>query len=95
MELQGIEKIGFGFLLVAVVFALNVSRSFNYGNPDFVKYAESYGAKGFKIQKAAELLPTLEKAFMDKGPVIIECPIDYSENKTVWSEELSNITCPN
>ena len=66
----------------------------DYGNPDFVKYAEAYGAKGYKIKKAADLLPTLEKAFKQKGPVIIECPIDYSENKTVFSEELAKLQCP-
>ena len=66
----------------------------DYGNPDFVKYAEAYGAKGYKIKKAADLLPTLEKAFKQKGPAIIECPIDYSENKTVFSEELSKLECP-
>ena len=66
----------------------------DYGNPDFVKYAEAYGTKGYKIKKAADLLPTLEKAFKQKGPAIIECPIDYSENKTVFSEELSKLECP-
>ena len=64
------------------------------GNPDFVKYAESYGALGYKVKKAGELLPLLEKAFKHKGPVIIECPIDYSENKKVWTEELEQINCP-
>ncbi|MFQ5962773.1 MAG: acetolactate synthase large subunit [Candidatus Scalinduaceae bacterium] len=66
----------------------------DYGNPDFVKYAESYGAKGFKINSTDELLPELEKAFDEKGPVIIECPIDYSENKKVFSGELEDISCP-
>lgn len=66
----------------------------DYGNPDFVKYAESYGAKGHKINKADELRSTLEKAFKQQVPVIIECPIDYSENKKVWSEELGSLVCP-
>lgn len=66
----------------------------DYGNPDFVKYAESYGSKGFKVNSADELLPTLEKAFRQKGPVVVECPIDYSENKKVFSEELEDLGCP-
>ncbi|MHC4181751.1 MAG: thiamine pyrophosphate-dependent enzyme, partial [Planctomycetota bacterium] len=66
----------------------------DYGNPDFVKYAESYGGKGFKINSADELLPTLKKAFREKGPVIVECPIDYSENKEVFSGELEELSCP-
>ena len=38
-----------------------------FGNPDFVKYAESYGAKGSRIGDIASLRPTLEKAFTDGG----------------------------
>src|SRR3989344_31132 len=68
--------------------------SLDYGNPDFVKYAESYGAHGFKVKKASDLLKILEKAFQLQGPVVIECPIDYSENKKTWGEELSNVVCP-
>ncbi|MBI2138297.1 acetolactate synthase large subunit, partial [Candidatus Woesearchaeota archaeon] len=68
------------------------------GNPDFVKYAESYGASALKVKKADELLPALEKGFKlaekEKKPVLIECPIDYSENKKVWSEELDTLICP-
>ena len=56
----------------------------DYGNPDFVKYAESYGAKGWKVKKAEELMVILKKAFEQKGPVLIECPIDYSENAKMW-----------
>ncbi len=66
----------------------------DYHNPDFVKYAQSYGAKGIRINKAEDLLPTLEKAFKEKGPVLIECPIDYSENIKTWSQELNSIVCP-
>ncbi|MDA1196750.1 MAG: acetolactate synthase large subunit [Nanoarchaeota archaeon] len=64
------------------------------GNPDFVKYAEAYGAKGYRVDKASSLIPTLEKAFRQKGPVLIECAIDYSENKKVWNQELDRFTCP-
>ena len=64
------------------------------GNPDFVKYAEAYGAKGYRVTKAKELAPLLAKAFKQKGPVVIECAIDYSENKTVFSGELNKLTCP-
>lgn len=66
----------------------------DYGNPDFVKYAESYGAKGFRVKKVEELGKLLQQAFREKGPVIIECPIDYSENKKVWDEELGSLVCP-
>ncbi len=52
----------------------------DFTNPDFVKFAESVGAVGYRIKKAEELLPTLQKAFKQNKPVIIDCPVDYSEN---------------
>ncbi len=67
----------------------------DYGNPDFVKYAQAYDAVGYKVEKTADLAKTLQKAFTHKGPVIIECPIDYSENTKVWGDELGNLLCPN
>lgn len=51
-----------------------------FGNPDFVKYAESFGAKGYRIGAAAELLPTLRQALQDDTVSIIDCPVDYAEN---------------
>lgn len=51
-----------------------------FGNPDFVKYAESYGAKGSRIGDIASLRPTLEKAFTDGGVHVVTVPIEYSEN---------------
>lgn len=52
----------------------------SFGNPDFVKYAESFGAKGYRIRHASELLPAIKKAIKDKTVSIIDCPVDYSEN---------------
>lgn len=52
--------------------------SLGFGNPDFVALAESFGAKGYRITKTAELLPTLKKALGSKGIHVIDCPIDYS-----------------
>ncbi len=61
------------------------------GNPDFVKYAESYGAKGYLVESSDQLIPTLERAFAQDEPAIVECPIDYSENIEVWNKELDRI----
>ena len=52
----------------------------DFTNPDFVKLAESMGDIGYRIKKTEDLLPTLEKAFKQDKPVIIDCPIDYAEN---------------
>jgi acetolactate synthase-1/2/3 large subunit len=51
-----------------------------FTNPDFVTYAESFGAKGYRITAAAELLPTLRKALDDDTVSVIACPVDYAEN---------------
>jgi acetolactate synthase-1/2/3 large subunit len=59
-----------------------------FNNPDFVKYAESYGAKGSRITKSGELIPTLEGAFKGGGVHLVVVPIDYSENKRVLVDEL-------
>ena len=59
-----------------------------FGNPDFVKYAESYGAKGTRVSAIGELRPTLEKAFAGGGVHLVVVPIDYSENERVLVEEL-------
>jgi acetolactate synthase-1/2/3 large subunit len=52
----------------------------SFGNPDFVTLAESFGASGYQIRSADELLPTLRKALDDGGVSIVACPVDYAEN---------------
>ncbi|MFN4283457.1 MAG: acetolactate synthase large subunit [Alphaproteobacteria bacterium] len=59
-----------------------------FKNPDFVKYAESYGAKGARVTAVADLKPTLEAAFRAGGVHLIDVPIDYSENMRVLVDEL-------
>jgi acetolactate synthase-1/2/3 large subunit len=66
----------------------------DFGNPDFVKLAESFGCKGYRIEKGEELLPTLEKALNDKTTIsVIDCPVDYSENLKLTSK-LGEMVCP-
>ena len=59
-----------------------------FGNPDFVKYAEAYGAKGTRVEAVGELRPALEAAFAGGGVHLLAVPIDYSENKRVLVDEL-------
>jgi acetolactate synthase I/II/III large subunit len=54
--------------------------SVSFGNPDFVRLAESFGARGYLIGAASELAPTMEKALTDDAVSVIACPVDYSEN---------------
>jgi acetolactate synthase-1/2/3 large subunit len=51
-----------------------------FKNPDFVKYAESFGARGYRIEKTADLVPTLKQALAEDTVALIDCPVDYSEN---------------
>jgi acetolactate synthase-1/2/3 large subunit len=51
-----------------------------FNNPDFVKYAESFGAKGYRVERNADLLPTLKQALADDIVVVIDCPVAYAEN---------------
>ncbi|MFK5949432.1 MAG: thiamine pyrophosphate-dependent enzyme [Methylococcales bacterium] len=52
----------------------------DFTTSDFVKYTESFGAKGYRVEKAEDLLPTLQQAFEDDTVVVIDVPVDYSEN---------------
>jgi acetolactate synthase-1/2/3 large subunit len=51
-----------------------------FGNPDFVDYARSFGIAGFRPTSAADLYPTLMRALAVDGPSLVEVPIDYAEN---------------
>jgi acetolactate synthase-1/2/3 large subunit len=51
-----------------------------FGNPDFVAYAESFGARGYQITSPDQLLPTLQTALADDTVSVIACPVDYSAN---------------
>ena len=51
-----------------------------FSNPDFVAYAESFGARGYQVQSAGDLLPALTEALAADTVSIIACPVDYSEN---------------
>jgi len=64
----------------------------DFKNPDFVQYAQSYGAKGYRIGTAGELYDCLKKCINEKGVHILEVPIDYSENDKM-TEELRKLVC--
>jgi acetolactate synthase-1/2/3 large subunit len=64
----------------------------HFGNPDFVKMAESMGLKGYRIEKTSDLVPILEEALVQEVPAVIDCPIDYRENLFL-SEKAQNIHC--
>jgi acetolactate synthase-1/2/3 large subunit len=71
---------GYGLIEWKMDLELGAHYYVKFGNPDIVTYAESFGAKGYRITSAAELLPTLQAALDDDGVSLICCPVDYSEN---------------
>lgn len=61
----------------------------DYKNPDFVRYAESYGAQGHRVESAQSLAPILDKCLKSPGVHLIDVPVDYSENEKVLIDELN------
>jgi acetolactate synthase-1/2/3 large subunit len=62
-----------------------------FGNPDFVAYANAYGAKGWRVGKTSELATMLEAAFSAGGVHLVVVPVDYSENMRVLVDELHSV----
>jgi acetolactate synthase-1/2/3 large subunit len=65
----------------------------SFNNPDFVKYAESFGAKGYRVERTGDLIPILKQALADTTVAIIDCPVDYSENMLL-TRKLEELTSP-
>jgi acetolactate synthase-1/2/3 large subunit len=74
------EDGGYGLIEWKMDLELGEHYYVKFGNPDILQYAESFGAKGHRINSAEELLPTLRAALDDDGVSLICCPVDYSEN---------------
>ena len=65
----------------------------DFNNPDFITFAESFGAKGYRIERAADLLPTLKEALSNDVVSVIDCPVDYGENLKLTAK-LGEMVCP-
>lgn len=65
----------------------------NFNNPDFVKYAESMGAKGHRISASDDLAEVIRQAVEEKTVVVIDCPVDYSVNME-FTENMGKLICP-
>ena len=86
------EDQSYGLIKWKMDLELGHHSSVDFYNPDFVKYAESHGAKGYKIGSPGDLLPTLKSALEDdKSVSVIACPVDYSENMKL-TDKLGRLT---
>ena len=63
-----------------------------YGNPDFVKYAESYGANGYRVESAANLDELLKHTLATPGVHLIDCPVDYSDNDKILNRDIKELS---
>ena len=63
-----------------------------FGNPDFVKFAESMGLKGYRIESTADFIPTLKTALAQTVPSVIDCPVDYRENLR-FTQKAGELSC--
>lgn len=63
-----------------------------YNNPDFVKYAESYGAHGHRVESAAHLKELLAHCRDTPGVHLIDCPVDYSENDQILNIDIKKLS---
>jgi acetolactate synthase-1/2/3 large subunit len=70
----------YGLITWKMKLELGESVETTFGNPDFVAYAESFGANGHLIESADELLPILREALARDTVSVIACPVDYSAN---------------
>tara|TARA_S200000501_G_scaffold114705_1_gene107736 strand:- start:67 stop:1197 length:1131 start_codon:yes stop_codon:yes gene_type:complete len=63
-----------------------------YGNPDFVKYAESYGAFGHRVESSDSLSDILKHSLDTPGVHLIDCPVDYSENDEILNVNIKTLS---
>lgn len=68
------------------------SAFIHFGNPDFVKFAESMGLKGYRVTSTADLIPTLKTALAQDVPAVIDCPVDYGENLR-FTQKAGDLSC--
>ncbi|MFZ7097170.1 acetolactate synthase large subunit [Luteimonas dalianensis] len=64
----------------------------DYGNPDFVKYAESYGARGHRVESAEAFAPLLSEVLDRPGVDLVEVPIDYSDDDRILNEDIPRLS---
>ncbi len=83
---------GYGLIEWKQMNQFGESAFIKFANPDFVKFAESMGLKGYRVQSAADLIPTLEEALRQNVPAVIDCPVDYGENLKL-SQKSGDLSC--
>lgn len=68
------------------------SSFIKFGNPDFVKFAESMGLKGYRVQSTSDFIPILKEALEQNVPAVIDCQVDYRENLR-FTQKAGGLSC--
>jgi acetolactate synthase-1/2/3 large subunit len=84
---------GFGLIEWKQMTQFKRSSNVRFSNPDFVRYAESFGARGYRVNAADEFADILKSAIAQPTVTVIDCPVDYSENLKL-TEQLGTLVCP-
>jgi acetolactate synthase-1/2/3 large subunit len=64
----------------------------DFSNPDFVAYAEAYGARGHRIESSDQLISIANQAFEAGGVHLIDVPVDYTENDRILNREIESLS---
>ncbi|MGK7930630.1 MAG: acetolactate synthase large subunit [Microcystaceae cyanobacterium] len=83
---------GYGLIEWKQINQFGESAFIKFSNPDFVKFAESMGLKGYRVESVADLTPVLKEALEQDVPVVIDCPVDYEENIRL-SQKSGDLSC--
>lgn len=83
---------GYGLIEWKQINQFGKSSFIKFTNPDFVKFAESMGLKGYRVESADDLVPTLKTALEQGVPAVIDCPVDYQENIR-FSQKAGDLSC--
>ncbi len=65
----------------------------DYNNPDFVSYAESFGATGHRAESATDFQNILIESFDAGGVHVIDLPVDYSLNHSILNVLIMESSC--
>lgn len=64
----------------------------DFQNPDFVAYAQAYGAQGHRVESTDGLAPLVEECFAAGGVHVIDIPVDYSLNDRILNREIRELS---
>jgi acetolactate synthase-1/2/3 large subunit len=83
---------GYGLIEWKQINQFGESAFIRFGNPDFVRFAESMGIKGYRVESCTDFVPILKEALSQDVPAVIDCPVDYRENLR-FSRKAGDLSC--